>query len=285
MSAAASFPSTNPAVSVVIAVKNSAATLRACLESVLVQHLEPLEVLVIDGGSTDGSVEVIKAHADRLAYWCSEQDAGVYDAWNKAIARASGEWLCFLGADDRFHDPLALADLYAVARAVESDVRIVYGKLNLVSANGKVAETLGRPWEQCWQAFLDGVMIPHPGTLHRRSLFETRGPFDLSYRIAADYELFLRELLHGRAAFADRVVVDMRLGGMSMRPQGIQHSVREVLRARAEHGLHGRPAALWKVLVTSKIGAWIHRLLGDAAFRHLADGYRVLRGKPRVWTT
>jgi hypothetical protein len=127
-------------------------------------------------------------------------------------------------------------------------------------------------------------MIPHPGALHHRSLFEEHGLYDESYRIAGDYEMLLRELRVREAIFVDRVVVDMRFGGMSSKPALIHSMHREVQRARATHGMRDVPAGLRASMAASWLGMWIHRVLGERAYRWCADLYRVVRGKPRIWT-
>lgn len=268
----------------VIAVKNGAPALPTCLESVFGQTGVSAETLVVDGGSTDGTKQIVQANVSRLAFALSEPDTGVYAAWNKALRKARGEWLCFLSCDDVFTDALALRDLVRAASLAECTARVWYGKVNLVTASGVVAQTLGRPWADCRKDFLGGVMIPGPATLHHRSLFERHGRFDESYRIAGDYEFLLRELKQGSAGFVDRVVVNMKLRGLSNRPDSIYVLLKEVSRARRAHGLIDSPLRLRLGLAASWIGARIHRVLGERVFTVLADLYRVVRGKPRVWT-
>src|SRR5271167_3912320 len=105
-----------PLVSVIVAVFNRASTLQSCLDSIFAQTAGPLEMIVCDGGSTDGSREILAANAARLTYWQSQKDRGVPDAWNMALARATGQWVCFLGADDRFARRDTLARLLEAAR-------------------------------------------------------------------------------------------------------------------------------------------------------------------------
>ena len=93
-----------PLISVVTAVFNCKSTLQQCLDSVAQQTYAHIELIVIDGGSTDGTVELIQANAQRIAYWISEPDRGIYNAWNKALAKATGDWICFLGTDDYLLD-------------------------------------------------------------------------------------------------------------------------------------------------------------------------------------
>ncbi len=270
--------------SVVIAVKDGAPTLQRCLDSVYAQRHVCAEVLVVDANSMDGTAAILRTNAARLAFHVSEPDAGLYAGWNKALPRSRGEWLCFLGCDDVFHDDLALHELVHSPAAQSMAARLVYGKLNLVTPGGALAQTVGKPWPETREEFLSGFMIPHPATLHHRSLFDDHGGFDESYRIAGDYEFVLRELKQAPAMFVDRVVVDMRLGGRSGRPDSIHATLREVARARRVHGLPRLPARLALALATSWIGAAVFRIAGPSAFGAAADAYRLLRGKPRIWT-
>jgi glycosyltransferase involved in cell wall biosynthesis len=271
--------SATPQLSVIIAAKNSAATLQRCLDSVFAQRGARFETLVVDGASRDATPAILEANAERLAYRVSEPDSGVYSAWNKALRKARGDWICFVGSDDVLHDDLVFRDLLGHATA-----KVVYGKLRLVTPRGVVAQTVGRPWREMRADFLGGFMIPHPATLHHRSLFEEHGAFDESYRIAGDYEFVLRELKRGEATFVDRVAVDMRLGGLSVRPDSIHAALREVARARSTHGVRGTSPRFALAFAASWIGARLYRLAGPRAFGAAADFYRVLRGRPRIWT-
>ena len=276
---------TKPDVSIIIGVKNGASTLQHCLDSIASQNVSARETIVIDSASTDGTRELLEANAraGKVTEYLSEPDTGLYEAWNKAVRRSHGKWICFLGCDDAFHDAFALRHLLDGA-ATSGTARIVYGRVNRVTPRGIVAEAWGGPWESSKAACFAGFMIPHPGSLHHRSIFEERGLFDESYRIAGDYELVLRELLLRDPVFVDRVVTDMRFGGMSSRPAAIYRTLQEVQRARKAHGLHGKPARLRQALTAAWIGSWIHRVFGERAYRLVADLYRIVRGKPRIWT-
>ena len=276
----------SPDISVVIGVKNGVRTLQHCLDSIAAQDLQAREAIVVDSASTDGTVAMLEAgrRAGTVSQFVSEPDGGLYEAWNKGVRLSRGEWICFLGCDDAFHDAGALSALLDGARAAQPAPRLVYGLVNRVTERGEVVEVWGGPWAAARARCLAGFMIPHPGTLHHRSVFDERGAFDESYRVAGDYELVLREVLLSDPVFVDRVVVDMRFGGMSSRPAAIYRTLQEVQRARGAHGLHGKPARLRQALAAAWLGAGIERFLGDRAYRVAADLYRLARGKPRIWT-
>jgi glycosyltransferase involved in cell wall biosynthesis len=278
--------STSPRVSIVIGVRNGAATLQRCLDSIAAQDLATRETIVFDGASTDGTRELAERNLreGKIDLLVSEPDRGIYDAWNKAVRRSRGRWIAFLGCDDVFHDPGALRALVEAASAAGNPARVAYGRINRVTEKGVLVETIGAPWEHAREAFFGGVNIPHPGTLHDRQMLEQHGLFDTSYRIAADYHLLLGELPGRAPLFVDRVVLDMGFGGMSSRPENILVALREVARARREHGLRGTPWRLRAALAAAMVGAWAYRVLGDRGYRRLADMYRALRGRPPIWT-
>jgi glycosyltransferase involved in cell wall biosynthesis len=273
-------------VSIIVAVRNGAGTLQRCLDSIAAQDIASRETIVVDGASTDGTRELLERNLrdGRIDAYVSEPDRGVYSAWNKGIRRARGRWICFLGCDDAFHDPGALRALVKAAEETGAGSRVVYGRINRVTSGGILVETIGVPWEQARAPFLGGVNIPHPGTLHHRDIFAERGDFDDSYRIAGDYHLLLGELPERAPVFVDRVVLDMGFGGMSSRPGTILVALREVARARRSRGLRTTPLRLRVALGVAWIGSLVHRLLGDRSYRRLADLYRLLRGRPKIWT-
>jgi len=203
----------SPQVSIVIATLDAEDTLPACLDSIRSQTYVSREVIIIDGGSTDGSQNVIERNEDLVASWVSEPDHGIYDAWNKGVERSSGEWICFLGADDSFAAPDVLGKLVVLA-SDRVEVDLVHGKSRVYDAQGKLKRVHGADWE--WRTFKRAMgVIAHPGALHHRLVFDRLGKFDTRFRIAGDYEFLLRAGPRLRTAFLDKVVVDMGGGGIS----------------------------------------------------------------------
>jgi hypothetical protein len=164
-------------------------------------------------------------------------------------------------------------------------VHVVYGQLALVSTRGDLVEMLGRPWETVKRQFRKGNSIPHPGTMHHRNLFETHGTFDESFRMAADYELLLRELKSRDALFVPEVVVvGMQLGGMSNAPSNALLQIQDVARARSQNGIRGFSLSLLWRRYRSLIRSGVSRLVGVESANWLIDCYRVFTGKRRKWT-
>ena len=190
-----------PLVSVVTPSYNQAAFLEQTLRSVLDQDYPSLEYLVVDGGSNDGSVEIIKHYADHLAWWVSEKDRGQAEAINKGLARAKGEYVAWLNSDD-YYLPGAVRSAVEVLEA-RPDLALVHGDVLAVDAAGKTTKVLRyADWG------LEGLMcfniIGQPSVFMRRSALEHAGYLDLSYHYMLDHQLWLRMGQQGAMQYVPR---------------------------------------------------------------------------------
>jgi glycosyltransferase involved in cell wall biosynthesis len=232
-----------PRITVIVAVLNGAATLQHALDSVFDQTYEGVELVVMDGASTDGTRAILERNSPRIAFWASEPDRGIFDAWNKALGHATSDWICFLGADDRLHAPDVMANVAQALAADNGAHRVAFGDLDRYRSDGSVSYRRHRPWDaRRRRRFRRGEMIPHPSTFHHRSLFELHGLFDESFRIAGDFEYLLRELIDHDPLYVPVVITDMGAGGVSERPGMRSVVAREVYRARYMHGIVTTPA-------------------------------------------
>jgi glycosyltransferase involved in cell wall biosynthesis len=199
-----------PLVTVVTAVFNGQPHVQGCLESILAQDYPNVECIVFDGNSTDGTIDVLQRYDNRIAYWKSEPDKGVYDAWNKALAEARGEWICFLGVDDEFL-PGAVSAYMALA-SKNPDADYLCSRIRWVHPSG-YERTRGGPWT--WPEFARRMCTAQVGSMHRRALFDRFGSYDLGFGSASDYEFLLRPRASLRAAYMTDITVMMRGGGMT----------------------------------------------------------------------
>lgn len=200
-----------PRLSIIIAVWQAATTLRRCLESIIEQDFDQWELVIVDGASTDESVEILRDYDSYIAWWTSEKDDGIYDAWNKALAHARGDYVCFLGADDAWADQRALFRLFDAIGDDEYDIITSIGKCT-DSGSGKSFE-FGSAFD--YQRIGARMVVCHPGLLHRRVLFDQYGLFDTRYRIAADLDFLLRLTPDTRALHVDTISVIVETGGIS----------------------------------------------------------------------
>jgi glycosyltransferase involved in cell wall biosynthesis len=199
----------SPMVSVITVARNAAAHIEETIQAVLSQTYRNVEYIVVDGGSTDGTLDVLRRYDDRIDYWVSEPDAGIYDAMNKGLELIIDPeaYVIFANADDRLASPSA------IGRAVElgEGAEFIYGKMRL--SDGEATAIMGR---EVKTSDLARETLCHPATLMRRRLFDSVGRFDTSFRIAGDYDMIVRCFQHPvKSRFVDEIVSNMRMGGMS----------------------------------------------------------------------
>ena len=218
--------SDHPLVSVVTVLFNGRPSVAGCLDSVIRQDYPSIEHIVIDGGSNDGTLDILRQYDDRLAFWKSEPDQGVYDAWNKGLREARGEWICFLGADDEFLPGAVSAYMACAARNPEAEY--LSSRISWIHPSG-FERILGEPWT--WARFAKFMCVAHVGSMHRRSLFDRLGVYNTSYRIVADYELLLRARQSLKAAFMPRTTTMMRAGGISDSVAALEETTRAKIKA------------------------------------------------------
>ena len=222
---------------------NAAKTLEACLRSVREQDYSPVEHILVDGGSTDGTSDIIAREVPQ-GCWISEPDRGIYDAWNKGLAMATGEWICFLGADDIFL-PDAIAAYMRIAQA-NPYARYISSRVRWIGPGGR-SRLIGKPWS--WPRFQRYMSTAHPGSMHHRNLFETCGRYDVSLKIVGDYEFLLRAGKTLQTAFLPQVTVDMLGGGNSDNIRALDETMQvKVQTAKRHPGL-----ASWERLLARQI--------------------------------
>jgi glycosyltransferase involved in cell wall biosynthesis len=277
--------------SIIIATYNAAKYLETALQSVFSQTSADYELILIDGGSKDETVEIIKKHQDRIAYWVSEPDQGIYDAWNKGIEQATGDWVLFIGSDDtlvpdaleaysdfiKTHHIITgskatligtevpeeskVGDTSTIASDGEAHVDAVLTnneaagrEIEYISSKNQMLDLQGSPirikgWRWEWPLFLKEMTVCHPGSLHSKALFEKYGKYNIRYKIVGDYEFLLRPKNKLKAAFLDKVTVNMLEGGAS---ESIK-AVWEAYQATTETGRAERiPALLNAYLIIGK---------------------------------
>ncbi len=197
-------------ISIIIASFKAVDLLPCAINSVLSQkHVSP-QLIVVDGGSNDGTEDLLKSYGDNIYAWLSEPDKGIYNAWNKGVEIATGDWIGFLGADDIIY-PHALST-YATFLGLNPGLDYVSSKVRLVYPNA-CERIIGQSWT--WNLFRSYMNVAHVGSLHHKSLFDKYGKFDENLRICADYEFLLRAKDELKAGFVDSILVEMASGGIS----------------------------------------------------------------------
>jgi glycosyltransferase involved in cell wall biosynthesis len=269
-------------ISVIVATFNAGPLLQSCISSFAEQDLARKELIVVDGGSTDETVELLSRNSKHVNHWITEPDQGICDAWNKGVKMASGKWILFLGADDYLVCPTVLTDVALCLEVLPESCRVAYGKIFTVSKRGDMLAQWGRPWIDIKDTFRSMMVIPHQGVFHRKSLFDEVGGFDIFLRFAGDYDLLLRAIELSPPQFMDGTVVTaMGVGGVSSRPTLSASVLQEFRIARRNRGW---PAVtlpwLW-AYIKARVKGVIAKALGDDATVDLIRRVKGVSGDSR----
>lgn len=221
-------------VSIITVCYNSAATIRDTIESVLAQNYSDIEYIIVDGASKDSTLGIVNEYRDRIAIIISEPDKGIYDAMNKGIKAATGEVIGILNSDDFYESPQAICSVVNAFKENES-ADLIFGDLVFVKPDNlkKIIRFYSLPKFSAWKLRF-GWMPPHPATFIKKKIYDRLGLYKTNFKIAADYELFVRFLLVEKLSFKhiEQVLIRMRSGGAST--SGIESSLilnREIIEA------------------------------------------------------
>jgi len=225
-------------ISVITPVYNGQETIQACIESVLMQSYPDKEYIIIDGGSTDNTIDILKRSTNNSVKWISEKDKGLYDAFNKGIMMATGDVVCFLCADDMYEHKNVL-QIIADTFVSHPGTDMVYGDIIYVDKDN--LSKIKRYWKSSPfkpGLFKKGWLPPNTALFIKRSIFLKHGLFSLDYRMAGDYEMQYRffEKLRIPSFYISNIMVRMRSGGMSNSDlKGMYKSLKECYNALKNH--------------------------------------------------
>ncbi len=258
----------NPLVSVITVVYNGAEHLEEAIRAVAAQTYPNIEHIIIDGGSTDGTIDILHRNDDVVGYWQSEKDRGLYDAMNKGVGRVTDpeSYVLFANADDTLYSADSISSVMSLSRGED----LVYGKM--IFSDGKISGVLGR---EVQFTDLARQTLCHPATFVRRRVFDQIGPFDTSFAIAADYDHIVRAFAAKVSTrFVDVIVSRMRMGGLS--DERFMLSCRERKQVVRRHfPVVPRLAGVWQVNLYDIPRNVVRRFLDRAG---LLGYWRALKG-------
>lgn len=210
-------------ISIVIATYNAGEVLGRCLGSIVGQLNEDVELIIIDGGSKDKTLDVINNFRGSISYVVSEPDKGIYDAWNKGVKCSKGEWIMFIGADDILL-PFAVQNYMNCILGTENNIKnidYICAQNEYIDQNGKILKIMGA--DPIWSRMRRGMSAAHVASLHSKmNLFDQIGGFEINdFRICSDYELLLRKGKNLNTLFLEKRIARMQVGGMSFSVKAI----------------------------------------------------------------
>ena len=222
----------SPKISIITVSLNSVKTIKQTIESILSQDYSNIEYIIIDGGSTDGTVKVIESYSDKISYYISEPDKGIYEGMNKGIKAATGDVIGILNSDDFYPNNFVLSNV--VKTFNNSNCDAVYGDLVYVKESD--TSKIVRYWqtgEYSTSRIKNGWMLPHPTFFVKKSIYDRFGLYNTDLKTAADYEMILKLLYKQNinVIYIPMILVKMRLGGAS------NSSLMNRIRANKEDGL------------------------------------------------
>jgi len=229
-------------LSIITVCFNSVATIEDTIKSILTQDYKDFEYILVDGGSTDGTLEILAKYRNRIARCISEPDKGIYDAMNKGIRLSTGDIAATLNSDDVYADETIVGQMAEFIK--NNDLDAAYGDLVYVDHDNTSRVT--RYWkvgEYKAGAFSRGWVIPHPTFFCRKQVFEKHGYFNENFQIAADFELMLRfiERYQIKVGYLPKVIVKMRTRGKANILRGILRGNWEIMRSFRLNGLRLSP--------------------------------------------
>lgn len=242
-------------LSIITVVYNNERTIRDALESVLGQSYKDIEYVIIDGNSSDKTIEILNSFNDKLGYFVSEKDAGIYDAMNKGVLAATGDVIGILNSDDLYQDATVIESV--INQFIEDPtLDIVYGDLVYVKSDN--LNKVVRNWKSnsYYDNFFDnGNVPPHPSLFVKRRVYEVAGLFNLDFKLAADYEFMLRifKKHNFRSRYTNMVIVKMRLGGATNKSfSNIIMQNKEILKAWRHNELKA-PLSLMPLRIVKRL--------------------------------
>lgn len=176
-----------PLISIITVVFNSRDLLEKTIRSIISQKYKNIEYIVIDGGSTDGTIEIIRKYESNIKQWISEKDAGIYDAMNKGLSKANGEYVWFINSGDEIADQEVIEKIFNT----DDNVDCYYGSSLLVYRDGSIEKETRIPSQLTWRTMLDGMVVSHQAIIFRRRCV---GLYDLKYRLVSDHDWIIRGL-------------------------------------------------------------------------------------------
>ncbi|WP_459822981.1 glycosyltransferase [Desulfomicrobium salsuginis] len=277
-----------PLLSCVVATYNAADSLPTLLASLAEQDFLSIEVVVQDGASSDATLKILEQWKKRLPFIkaCSCRDKGIYDAWNSAVERVTGEWILFLGADDRLITP---SSLYLAAKLLRSlPEKTLYMATPVITTSDVINfpittdnKSMLYPSRNIARDIAQGMALPHQGLFHKRTLFD-KHRFNTNFRIAGDYDFLARTFTLGNVEVHDIPLVCMATGGVSSSLTSMWRGEWEQLKISRQFFPKSFP---WKILVRltrSILCALLAKLFGLATAAKFANLLRKLRNRHRL---
>lgn len=270
-----------PLITIITSTFNAEKDLQWTIASIRSQTYPNIQWIIADGGSSDGTVDILKQNEDIIDYWFSEPDKGIYDAWNKALKHVKGEWVQFIGAADEYYDNRVLEGISTVLISAFPQYEMVYGRVQIISEDRLPIEESGTPWDKMkgsWQGIRP--MLPvHPEVFHHNSVFEKYGGFNTRYSIAADTDLMYRTMYKNDPLYIDCFIDKMVVGGVSTDPKGLIRSYKELKEINRSNNIHPPLRNEFFTFMRVYVKTFMYNYMPLSVFNRIFSYYKKIKKK------
>jgi glycosyltransferase involved in cell wall biosynthesis len=246
-------------ISIITVVYNNERTIRDAIQSVIGQSYKNIEYVIIDGNSKDNTVNIINEYKEKIGFFVSEKDNGLYDAMNKGIQNCTGDVIGILNSDDLYQDFNVIESVMEQFNN-DPELDILYGDLVYVKSDD--TNKVVRNWKskEYYNNFFENANVPpHPALFVKNHVYKQAGLFDLQYKLAADYELMLRMFKkhNFKSKYINRLIIKMRLGGATNQSvSNIVNQNKEILKAWKNNNL-GAPFYLMPLRILKRLAQFV----------------------------
>jgi len=238
-------------ISIIVATYNSESTLEHCLNSIVNQKCDKIELILVDGASQDSTLDILESFRPFIDSQVSEPDKGIYDAWNKGLRLSTADWIMFVGSDDQLR--AGCLDGYKKQIYEDGNFDFISGRIMLVNSNGESLREFGQPFN--WKRFKRNMNLAHVSSLHNRMFYEHYGIYEDKYKICGDYEILLRPRQNLKAKFVDQIFANMAVGGISF---GSFEALREARDIKLLHRVDNF-VVIWALFIISAVKLSINK--------------------------
>lgn len=275
-------------ITIITSTFNCAEDLKITANSIRNQTLiNDVQWIIADGASTDGTLEVIQSNLDIISNWFSQNDEGIYDAWNKAVKYAKGDWVQFIGAGDELANPNTLEEAAIFLKTAHPSHDLVYGRLQYLSEQERlVIDEVGMPWSEMknkWEYFRPKLPI-HPEVFHHITLFDESEPFDTSYKIASDSHFLMKAIQKKEPLYIPLLIDKMPLGGKTGHFSIAHQASIELKRASRELGFKPPLGHVLHETIKTQTKRLVCHFFTPKTANSFANLYRTLSGKKKWWS-
>ncbi len=267
----------NTFFTIILAIRNVGEDLKTSIENYSKQTYKNFELIIADCNSEDNPIQFINNNHFPIKH-IIQNDNGIYDAWNKVLPIAQGEWIIFMGAGDVFYNDNVLENSAKELEQLSQKIKIAYGQIDIIGENNQVIGAAGIPWDEYMSKISKLCMFPHQATFQRKKSFEEFGLFDTNYKIAGDFEMILRVGMQQKPHFFYAKIAKFQFGGTSSTISNREKMIIEWHFIMKKYNLKHQFA---KQFFKAKIINLSLKLFNTKNINNLIDLYRILIRKKR----